>query len=703
MRKLITLLCLCVYVIARGQNWSYRYWFDANAEQQHTGTFTGNILQMDVSTDGLSDWFHTLHIQLTDTAGNLSPVLTRTFAIIPQETAGSRDLTGQPYRYWFDDADSVMQTGTLNSNVLELEALTEQLPSGVHHFHLQVCDDKGNWSPVLSRKFLGGNEPGVILPWGADWPWKSKYMFTDNRDNYVEPATDANGKEWTELDYDDSIWQTLTGPMSNTTDRWEEVGYIWEGDNNCFNLRRTFTMDSIPEGNYQLLMHHDDGVRVYLNGQKVVEDGGAGTFTYDIPREAFVVGKNMLAIYAEEGNGDQYLDYCLRYEEPENIAYTDLQGITYLIMTRDKTASATGYSNNGQTSLAIPETVNGNYRVASIADNAFANMDRLLTIELPASITAVGNDVFTGCGALAAVDWKPAWAVPNGMFGDVNNPNLLLYVDAAEYAPATFGGNVVVDGHAGRITLTEGYNFYAPRAFAADEVSYAHTYTMQSGLGEARGWETITLPFDVQSITHESAGALTPFALYQDAEDEHPFWLGELTGTGWQQSGRIEANRPYIICMPNNEAYDEAYNVAGRVTFGAKDVTIPKTEAIVGQGNGMTFTPVLQHVAVADSIFAVNLGEAYESHPEGSVFVRGLRAVQPFEGYITVPNAGAKVRYIPIGEDAVTGMYNLPFSMYDLPCEEAYFDLSGRRISKPTKAGVYLLKQGKTVQKVQVK
>ncbi len=51
----------------------------------------------------------------------------------------------------------------------------------------------------------------------------------------------------------------------------------------------------------------------------------------------------------------------------------------------------------------------------------------------------------------------------------------------------------------------------------------------------------------------------------------------------------------------------------------------------------------------------------------------------------------------------VTGMYNLPCTMYNLPYGEEYFDLSGRRISKPTKAGIYLLKQGKTVQKVLVK
>ena len=48
-------------------------------------------------------------------------------------------------------------------------------------------------------------------------------------------------------------------------------------------------------------------------------------------------------------------------------------------------------------------------------------------------------------------------------------------------------------------------------------------------------------------------------------------------------------------------------------------------------------------------------------------------------------------------------MYDERCTMYDGPCGEAYYDLSGRRIGKPTKAGVYLMKKGKTVQKVQVK
>ena len=387
MRKLITILCLCSFVIARGQTWSYSYWFDANTEQQQTGTYTGNALQLDIPTDGLSDWFHTLHIQVTDAEGKSSPVLTRTFAIVPQSTAdrtparyrywfdndeagmqtgtmtgntfsfdmpvatlsnwfhtmhyqvqdasgqwspvltrtfavipeeavANRDLTGQPYRYWLDDNDAAMQTGTLAGNALELEVAVDQLPQGFHYLHLQVQDDLGNWSPALAKEFMVGMED--ILPWGTEEPWESKYVFTDNRDNYADPAVDANGRNWTELEYNDSLWQTLTGPMSDTQDRWDNVGYIWEGDNNCFNLRRTFSMDSVPDGKYQLLMHHDDGVRVYLNGQLVVEDETYGSnYTYNIPQSAFVAGQNILAIYVEEKSGGQCLDYCLRYKLPE--------------------------------------------------------------------------------------------------------------------------------------------------------------------------------------------------------------------------------------------------------------------------------------------------------------------------------------------------------------------------------------------------
>lgn len=206
----------------------------------------------------------------------------------------------------------------------------------------------------------------------------------------------------------------------------------------------------------------------------------------------------------------------------------------------------------------------------------------------------------------------------------------------------------------------------------------------------------------MQSIKHERAGTLTPFALYQLEEGKKPFWLNELTATGWQAAERIEANKPYIICMPNNEAYSDAYNVAGQVTFLARNVTVPKTEAIVCEGNGITLVPTLQKMEASASVFAINNNEAYEGNPAGSVFVRNLRAVNPFEAYVK-QDAGAKQRnVIRIAENDATDITEL--TTEEGEATPIYYTLDGRLLQgKSVTTGIYLVKTGNTVKKVYVK
>lgn len=291
---------------------TYRYWFDRDEAGMKTGTLSGNNLVVDIPTDGLSDWFHILHLQTQDDAGNWSAVVSRSFAIVPASTAGSRDLTGQPYQYWFDDNFDVAVEGTMTGNVLQLDAAVEGLADGVHVFHLRTRDDKGNWCPVLSRKFSVGGNFGDILPWGTEEAWTAKYQFQSLED-YQEPANDASGHTWTELDYDDSAWETLTGPMSDSAPA-DGYNYRWDGDQNCFNLRRRFTLDEVSVGRYQLSVHHDDGAIIYLNGTQVAATpslSSAGDETFEIPISAFKEGENLLAIYIQDNGGEHYLDYCL--------------------------------------------------------------------------------------------------------------------------------------------------------------------------------------------------------------------------------------------------------------------------------------------------------------------------------------------------------------------------------------------------------
>ena len=162
MRKLIILLCLCVCFVACGQTYNYHYWFDTNEGEQKSGTVTGNSLQLDIPTSGLSDWYHTLHIQVIDGEGNSSPVLSRTFAIVPTNTV---DRTPSNYRYWFDSDEANMQTGAMTGNTFTMDVPTEGLTDW---FKAQNDSSEGKLRKVvrLSKMFCKSRDSWVNMPSG---------------------------------------------------------------------------------------------------------------------------------------------------------------------------------------------------------------------------------------------------------------------------------------------------------------------------------------------------------------------------------------------------------------------------------------------------------------------------------------------------------------------------------------------------------
>jgi hypothetical protein len=215
---------------------------------------------------------------------------------------------------------------------------------------------------------------------------------------------------------------------------------------------------------------------------------------------------------------------------------------------------------------------------------------------------------------------------------------------------------VVVGDVAEQIVLKDtvgNNNFFCPKQFTAKRISYTHNYKQATQVGVSRGWETIALPFSVQTITHEKNGTLVPFGV----DGGKPFWLRELTGNGLVSARRIEAYVPYLISMPNNSIYPADYNQAGNVTFSATDAVVAVTEQRSASGNNRTLIPTCQRVGQSASVYAINLNAAYESNPEGSIFVANYREVRPFEAYVEHPNGGA--RYYTLGDLAdmdVTGL-----------------------------------------------
>lgn len=295
---------------------------------------------------------------------------------------------------------------------------------------------------------------------------------------------------------------------------------------------------------------------------------------------------------------------------------------------------------------------------------------------------------------IAAIVWEGTGALTAEQMQGITNPNLLVYVNEASKAPAGVQ-NVIVNGTAAQIVLTDASgnnNFFCPEPFTAQSISYTRNFSQTTEIGVSRGWETIALPFTVQSITHESHGVLEPFGI----NNGYPFWLRQLGSDGLARATVLEANVPFLICMPNNSVYPSVYNQVGNVTFSSSNVTVPETHPLEMFGANVILTPAFQNQAAGSDIFTLNVGEAQGSYPEGSVFISNYRSVRPFQCYARHSSQARgtdDIQFIPLtsigGGDDTTAIMEIIQPAANGTGD--WYSLDGRKLSsKPTQKGVYI-------------
>ena len=356
-----------------------------------------------------------------------------------------------------------------------------------------------------------------------------------------------------------------------------------------------------------------------------------------------------------------------------------------------------------------------NYLVSSFADKkvSVTSADNVQTLEIPATVTysdetwevtGIKENALTECTNLAAVIWNPQAPFK----AILSNPNALVYVKNEKYV-AWADQNAIVDGTAKSITLTDGTkgnDFYCPKAFKAQEIYYTHNYSMETGITESKGWETIALPFDVQTINHTSASTIQPFKTWNNESEAKPFWLYELTAGGYQEAESIKANTPYLISLPNNSLYLKDYRIVGKVTFGAKDVEVKATKDLnTVRYSDHTFVPNFANKE-DESILALNVNNdlvRYTSSDMGSRFVKGLRKVYPFEAYMTTTS---NTRSIGVLEDMATAIKTVQSMVNENSQNIKVYDLRGVLVKSSTskkdiksglKAGVYVVQGQKMI------
>ncbi|MGB7324812.1 MAG: glycoside hydrolase family 2, partial [Rubripirellula sp.] len=118
---------------------------------------------------------------------------------------------------------------------------------------------------------------------------------------------------WRQAGFDDASWEQGSGGFGTRETPGSRVGTTWA--TNSIWLRKSFDVPNVP-AKPALLIHHDEDVEVYLNGELVVKlKGFVGKYKVvpipDGKRSAIKIGRNVMAVHCSQTAGGQFVDVHL--------------------------------------------------------------------------------------------------------------------------------------------------------------------------------------------------------------------------------------------------------------------------------------------------------------------------------------------------------------------------------------------------------
>lgn len=296
------------------------------------------------------------------------------------------------------------------------------------------------------------------------------------------------------------------------------------------------------------------------------------------------------------------------------------------------------------------------------------------------------------------------------------NPNALFFISDGAMPPTfTNGdpvGNVVESGVAANITLVDGYDFRSPFDFQANNISYTRTFSSGETLSRMPagtiGWTTMTLPFDVKSVTVDltrddpSYPAAYPLDwFHSDTDTGKNFWVMEFsseTGTtvNFDHADKIKSGKPYLIGIPGSDWGIDNDLTDYDISFHGQNVIISGDfrSAVSGDNFKMKGSLVGKVTLPEDYVMNAN-GSAFEKDPLGST-------VNPFRAYFEATSTAnlAKSLTIGFGDDDETETTSLGGISVNKPTTktDGIYDISGRKVANgQLPKGVYIVNGKKVV------
>ncbi len=127
-------------------------------------------------------------------------------------------------------------------------------------------------------------------------------------------TTSSPSADWYQPEFDAASWTKGPGGLGSKETPGTVVRAVWKSPEIW--ARRQFDMTSVPRGDVQLAIHHDEDAQVYINGVLAADLHGY-TSDYTLAtirpeaRAALKTGKNLIAVYCKQTSGGQYIDVGL--------------------------------------------------------------------------------------------------------------------------------------------------------------------------------------------------------------------------------------------------------------------------------------------------------------------------------------------------------------------------------------------------------
>ncbi|MBR2237477.1 MAG: leucine-rich repeat domain-containing protein [Prevotella sp.] len=167
----------------------------------------------------------------------------------------------------------------------------------------------------------------VLVPFGVllNQPWEGKFFYALRNAEQQAPA------DWYVADFDDTVWGTVQGPISQAGNL-SYLNTVWTENYSSYWVRTHFTIDELNDSkSYTFYAAHDDECVAYLNGVQIYNNGSVQNYSTNYltgdARAALKKGDNVLAVYvSDSGGGGMFMDFGL-YENDLNdiVTHSDVQ------------------------------------------------------------------------------------------------------------------------------------------------------------------------------------------------------------------------------------------------------------------------------------------------------------------------------------------------------------------------------------------